>query len=76
MKVYATAGIPASPSATFPSKMKLFDSGATSVSGLSNAIQFAVANEGKLSYFTPSAGSVAFVETGERKVSVEIEGKI
>lgn len=54
--------------------VELFSNASTTVTDLVNVVQFAVANEGKLSYFSPSTGSVAFVETGERKVSIEIEG--
>ena len=56
--------------------MELFSTGSTTVSGLSNVTQFAVAVDGKLSYFAPSLGSVAFAALGERKVSVEIEGNV
>ena len=72
--MYSTSGIPSSPSAVFPSKLELFSTGAVTVNGLSNAVQFGVAVEGKLSYFTPSSGSVEFVTTGENKASVELEG--
>ncbi|XP_065066412.1 uncharacterized protein LOC135692255 [Rhopilema esculentum] len=73
MRVYATAGVPAFPTGTFPTKMELFSTGSATINGLSNVIKFAVEVDGKLSYFSPSSGKVSFVETGERKASMEVE---
>ena len=76
VKVYSTAGIPASPVATVADKVELFMPTTLTFNGLTNVNICSIVEDYKLTYFKPPTGSITFVQTGDRKVAAEVEGKL